>query len=171
MKTWKIHGDVPRGEISISGDTLESAIQTNMETVLAVLLPGEYAKRVPGSRYAAQHSGEPDVSSVLSAKISGMEYTEGILGGKGGMVVSLLVDTGGRFGPQVKTVWVYTDEDGEPLDNRSPQQRYEQKTIVTASLRLNRTTDADILAWLDENDGGNRQGFIKSLIREAMKKA
>lgn len=46
------------------------------------------------------------------------------------------------------------------------QQRYAQKAIVPLGLRLNRKTDADIIAFLDANDGGNRQGFIKSLIRQ-----
>lgn len=51
-------------------------------------------------------------------------------------------------------------------DGLTPQQRYTRSKIVAASLQLNRTTDADILAFLDAHAGGNRQGFIKKILRE-----
>lgn len=41
--------------------------------------------------------------------------------------------------------------------------RYNYKNIVQISLALNRKTDADILAWLDQKE--NKQGYIKQLIR------
>lgn len=51
-------------------------------------------------------------------------------------------------------------------DGLTPQRRYEAKNILTASLRLNRKTDADIIAYLDAHDSGNRQGFIKWILRQ-----
>lgn len=41
--------------------------------------------------------------------------------------------------------------------------RYNYKNIVQISLALNRKTDADILAWLEQKE--NKQGYIKQLIR------
>jgi len=45
----------------------------------------------------------------------------------------------------------------------TPQTRYDAKNIVRFSLKINRKTDADILAKLDAVD--NKQGYIKALIR------
>lgn len=42
--------------------------------------------------------------------------------------------------------------------------RYRKKAIVRAYLVLNRNTDKDILAWLDEEP--NMNGAIKAAIRE-----
>ena len=41
--------------------------------------------------------------------------------------------------------------------------RYDAKNTVQIKLKLNKKTDADILEWLD--GCGNKQGFIKDLIR------
>ena len=45
--------------------------------------------------------------------------------------------------------------------------RYREKSIVRIPLDLNRTTDADILAYLETVE--NRQGLIKALLRKKMK--
>ncbi len=45
----------------------------------------------------------------------------------------------------------------------TPQTRYDAKNIVRFSLKINRKTDSDILAKLE--DVGNKQGYIKALIR------
>lgn len=43
------------------------------------------------------------------------------------------------------------------------REKYEAKNAVQLKMKLNRKTDADILAKLDAV--GNKQGYIKSLIR------
>lgn len=48
-------------------------------------------------------------------------------------------------------------------DGKTPQQRYTEKALVPMQFRFNRNTDADILKRLEEV--GNKQGYIKSLIR------
>jgi len=50
----------------------------------------------------------------------------------------------------------------------TPQERYDKKNRVTLTLKLNRKTDADILSWLDTQD--NKQGIIKDIIREKIKR-
>lgn len=47
------------------------------------------------------------------------------------------------------------------------KERYDAKTAVYISLKLNKKTDADILKKLDEAD--NKQGYIKRLIRKDIK--
>lgn len=44
-----------------------------------------------------------------------------------------------------------------------PQQRYDAANTTQFKLKLNLTTDADILARLDEQE--SKQGYIKALIR------
>lgn len=41
--------------------------------------------------------------------------------------------------------------------------RYEARAIIQVKLKLNKKTDADILEALERS--GNKQGYIKSLIR------
>lgn len=48
-------------------------------------------------------------------------------------------------------------------DGLTPQQRYDHKACVGLYLKLNRNTDADILARLESVE--NKQGYVKSLIR------
>lgn len=48
-------------------------------------------------------------------------------------------------------------------DGLTPQQRYDRKACVGLYLKLNRATDADILARLESVE--NKQGYVKSLIR------
>lgn len=48
-------------------------------------------------------------------------------------------------------------------DGLTPQARYDRKNCTGLYLKLNRTTDADILARLEGVE--NKQGYIKSLIR------
>ena len=46
--------------------------------------------------------------------------------------------------------------------------KYDAANTVQVKLKLNRVTDADILERLEEV--GNRQGYIKRLIREDLEK-
>lgn len=50
----------------------------------------------------------------------------------------------------------------------TPQERYDRKNVVRTNLKLNKKTDADILEKL--NKVPNKQGYIKNLIREDIKK-
>ena len=45
--------------------------------------------------------------------------------------------------------------------------RYEARAITQVKLKLNKKTDADILGALERS--GNKQGYIKSLIRADIK--
>lgn len=45
----------------------------------------------------------------------------------------------------------------------TPQERYDANNCVRVGLKLNRKTDADVLAKLDQVD--SKQGYIKQLIR------
>ena len=45
----------------------------------------------------------------------------------------------------------------------TPQTRYDAKNIIHINMKLNKKTDADVLAKLDAVD--NKQGYIKKLIR------
>ena len=47
---------------------------------------------------------------------------------------------------------------------KKAQARYDEKATTQVKLKLNLTTDADILAKLDSVD--NKQGYIKALIRD-----
>ena len=47
--------------------------------------------------------------------------------------------------------------------------KYDAANTVQVKLKLNKKTDADILKRLDEI--GNKQGYIKTLIREDIKRA
>lgn len=51
-----------------------------------------------------------------------------------------------------------------PFDQQSYVDQYQRENIVRVVVKLNRKTDADILARLEAED--NRQGYIKRLIRE-----
>lgn len=46
------------------------------------------------------------------------------------------------------------------------QDKYDKANTVQIKLKLNKKTDADIIAWLYNNE--NKQGYIKSLIRSDM---
>lgn len=52
--------------------------------------------------------------------------------------------------------------------SKAAQERYDRENTVGLYLKLNRKTDADILAWLDTKE--NKQGYIKELIREDIAK-
>lgn len=45
--------------------------------------------------------------------------------------------------------------------------KYQKKNVKQISIKLNKTTDADIIAVLEQVD--NIQGFIKELIRASIK--
>lgn len=50
---------------------------------------------------------------------------------------------------------------------QTPQERYDSKNCVRICLKLNRNTDADILAKLASVE--SKQGYIKRLIRADIK--
>lgn len=50
----------------------------------------------------------------------------------------------------------------------NPQEKYDKANTKQIKLKLNTNTDADILEYLDKVD--NKQGTIKHLIREEIKK-
>lgn len=50
----------------------------------------------------------------------------------------------------------------------TPQQRYDAKTARRYQLKLNKVTDADIIAKLDPDE--SMQGYIKELIRADIKR-
>lgn len=50
------------------------------------------------------------------------------------------------------------------LKRETPQERYDRNNTVRVALKLNTKTDADILKRLEEV--GNKQGYIKELIRK-----
>ena len=49
------------------------------------------------------------------------------------------------------------------------QEKYDRVNTVHITLKLNKRTDADIIARLEAS--GNKQGYIKRLIREDIVKA
>ena len=51
---------------------------------------------------------------------------------------------------------------------RKAQLKYQKTGTVSLHMKLVKTTDADIIAHLDQV--GNKQGYIKQLIREDMRK-
>lgn len=65
---------------------------------------------------------------------------------------------------------VYTDTQKEGVEmaeteaQKRAREKYEKTNTVQLKMKLNRNTDADILAKLDSV--GNKQGYIKSLIRK-----
>lgn len=52
--------------------------------------------------------------------------------------------------------------------NQTPQERYDKANTIKICLKLNIKTDADILAALEAS--GNKQGYIKELIRNDITK-
>ena len=52
---------------------------------------------------------------------------------------------------------------------RRASAKYDKTNARYMTLKLNMKTEADLIEWLDSID--NRQGYIKRLIREDMKKA
>ena len=46
--------------------------------------------------------------------------------------------------------------------------KYDAENTVRIAVKLNKTTDADIIEFLEAS--GNKQGTIKNLIREAIKR-
>lgn len=51
----------------------------------------------------------------------------------------------------------------------TPQAKYDKNNTERVFIKLNKKTDADILEQL--NNSGNKQGYIKQLIREDIKKS
>lgn len=49
---------------------------------------------------------------------------------------------------------------------KAASERYDRENTVRVAIKLNKKTDADILAQLDRQE--NKQGYIKALIRADM---
>lgn len=49
------------------------------------------------------------------------------------------------------------------------QARWDKENVRRVVLKLVRTTDADILEWMESKE--NMQGYLKNLIREDMKRS
>lgn len=58
-----------------------------------------------------------------------------------------------------------TDKNGQPLWKKQyeQQKRYDAENTIRRNIKLNKTTDADILEALEK--APNKQGFIKEAIR------
>lgn len=61
-----------------------------------------------------------------------------------------------------------TGPNAQTGDGMTAKERYDARTAVRISLKLNRRTDADVLQRLDEVP--SKQGYIKELIREDIAK-
>lgn len=51
--------------------------------------------------------------------------------------------------------------------SKAAQERYDRENTVFVGLKLNRKTDADIIALLQKSD--NKQGTIKNILRNFLK--
>lgn len=51
---------------------------------------------------------------------------------------------------------------------RRAKLKYQEKNVIQISLKLNRVTDADIIALLETAE--NKQGLIKELLRKSLTK-
>lgn len=54
------------------------------------------------------------------------------------------------------------------MNTETPQARYDSKNTIQVKMKLNLKTDKDIIEKL--NSVGNKQGYIKGLIRNDIKK-
>lgn len=60
------------------------------------------------------------------------------------------------------------DEKMTEKRKETPQDRYQRKTAFMFTVKLLRSTDAELVAWIESQP--NRNGYIKSLIRADMEK-
>jgi hypothetical protein len=51
--------------------------------------------------------------------------------------------------------------------SKAAQERYDRENTVFVGLKLNKKTDADIIALLEKSD--NKQGTIKKILKEFVK--
>ena len=51
--------------------------------------------------------------------------------------------------------------------SKAAQERYDKQNTVFVGLKLNKKTDADIIALLEKSD--NKQGTIKKILKEFIK--
>ena len=51
--------------------------------------------------------------------------------------------------------------------SKNAQERYDRENTVFVGLKLNKKTDADIIALLERSD--NKQGTIKKILKEFLK--
>lgn len=56
----------------------------------------------------------------------------------------------------------------EKVKKYEPQERYDRANTVRVAIKLNKNTDADIIEYLEKS--GNKQGLVKELIREEIRK-
>jgi len=54
------------------------------------------------------------------------------------------------------------------FDQQTYIDQYQRENLIRVTVKLNRKTDADIIQMLEAQ--ANRQGYIKDLIREDIKK-
>ena len=54
------------------------------------------------------------------------------------------------------------------MKNKTPQERYDSNNTIQIKMKLNLKTDKDIIEKL--NSVGNKQGYIKELIRKDLNK-
>lgn len=101
MKTWYIHWDGEATETSISGETLVEAIESQFEMI-------------------GRKLGIGNVAGWRLDRVT-MEYVEGILGGKGGVVLTVsaygsraLVNYKEEAEPHSKSVWIHADREDCP---------------------------------------------------------
>ena len=51
--------------------------------------------------------------------------------------------------------------------SKKAQERYDKENTVFVGLKLNKKTDADIIAFLEKSD--NKQGTIKNILKNFLK--
>ena len=59
--------------------------------------------------------------------------------------------------------------EGTMTENYKPQKKYDDANTIQIKLKLNKKTDADIIAYLEASN--NKQGTIKALIRSEIEKS
>jgi hypothetical protein len=63
---------------------------------------------------------------------------------------------------------IVTDEENDMEKKYAPQEKYDRNNTVRYSLKLNKKTDADIIAAFDKQT--SKQAFVKKAIRELLAK-
>lgn len=54
------------------------------------------------------------------------------------------------------------------IEKYAPQNKYDKNNTIQIKMKLNKNTDADIIEFLEAVE--NRQGYLKELIRNDMRK-
>lgn len=63
---------------------------------------------------------------------------------------------------------IVIDEENDMEKKYAPQEKYDRNNTVRYSLKLNKKTDADIIAAFDKQ--ASKQAFVKKAIRELLAK-